>query len=161
MPYVYRKWMSYVMNGFQNPSFLLLQKRCRANLPCWKGENNCNIYADYFFNSCQSNAFAHTFCFLIFLALWTYDCVCGLIIFRESNIWIKAKECFRKALMYWLLINCILFFWQCCRAAYSSQRQRSCQFCFSKLSWIDRTREVACEEMQFLLLIFFFFFLLW
>ena len=46
VPDVYRKLMSYVMNGFQNPSFLQLQKRCRANLQCWKGEYSCNLYVE-------------------------------------------------------------------------------------------------------------------
>ena len=38
--------MSYVMNGSQNLSFLLLQKRCRMNLPCWKGEYSCDLYVE-------------------------------------------------------------------------------------------------------------------
>lgn len=148
--FIGNRWAMWWM-GSRNPHSFTYRRDAEGTSSVGKVKNSCSIYAEDFFNSCQSNAFAYTFFFLVLY--WHIIAINDFIIFLKSNIWIKTKKFFRKALRYWLLISCILFFWQCCRAAYSSERQRSCQFCFSKLSWIDRTREVACAEMQFIIII--------
>lgn len=37
-------------------------------------------------------------------------------------------------------------FTQCCRTTCNNQWKRRSEFCFSKLSWINRTQEVTCKE---------------